>query len=69
MDRNKVTQDIVKYLQLSSMDEKERTMWTLFLPNMEDKHLEKLLAILKEEADGKAEILLNSYGKFMGKND
>jgi len=67
MDRNKITQDIVKYLQLSAMDEKERTMWTLFLPNMEEKHLEKLLAILKEEADGRAEILLNSYSKFMGK--
>lgn len=67
MDRNKVTQDIIKYLETSAMEEKERTMWTLFLPNMEDKHLEKLLALLKEEADAKANILLNSYDKFIGK--
>ena len=63
MDRKELIKQVITYLRISSMEEKESSMWTFLLPNMEDAHLEKLLNLLKEEAGAKTDLFLEAYEK------
>jgi len=63
MDRKELIKQVITYLRLSNMEEKESSMWTFLLPNMEDAHLEKLLNLLKEEAGAKTDLFLEAYEK------
>ena len=63
MDKQELIKQVITYLRLSNMEEKESSMWTFMLPNMEDEHLEKLLNLLKEEAGAKTDLFLEAYEK------
>lgn len=51
MNRKTLIKDIISKLDLSTMSEKEKAMWIILLPNMEEKHLKKLKTSLDKETD------------------
>lgn len=59
MQNNELIVNIIQYLKLSNMDEKENDMWMKMLPFMETEQLEKLQASLKKEADTLTNLYLN----------
>ena len=63
MDKQELIKQAITYLRISTMEEKEKSMWTFMLPNMEDKHIVKLLNLLKEEAEAKTDLFLEAYEK------
>ena len=63
MKKEQLIKQIITYLRISNMEEKESSMWTFMLPNMDEKHLEKLLNLLKEEAEAKTDLFLEAYEK------
>lgn len=63
MDKQELIKQAITYLRISTMEEKEKSMWTFLLPNMEEAHIEKLLKLLKEEAGAKTDLFLEAYEK------
>ena len=63
MHKQELIKQAITYLRISTMGEKEKSMWTFMLPNMEEKHIEKLLHLLKEEAEAKTDLFLEAYEK------
>lgn len=51
MQLKNIIQDILGKMELSSMSGKEKAMWTILLPNMEEKHLLKLQKSLNKETE------------------
>ena len=51
MQRKNIIQDILGKMELSTMSGKEKAMWTILLPNMEEKHLLKLQKSLNKETE------------------
>lgn len=55
--------ELVSYIQLSSMQQKEKAMWLLLIPAMEEKHLLKLKASLQKEVNAITDLYLNALSK------
>ncbi len=62
-DEKNIIKEIIPYLQLSSMPQKEKAMWLLLLPSMEEKHLLKLKNSLEKEVNAITDIYLNALSK------
>ncbi len=60
MDRNATTKQIVQYLQMSTLEPKEKAMWFLLLPHMDDDQLTKLSANLEKETSVLTDMYLQS---------
>jgi hypothetical protein len=56
-------EEILQLMTLSSMEEDERTMWTVLLPSMEKAELEKFKALLEKEAVKMTDIYLQATQK------
>lgn len=52
--------EILKLMELSSMSQEERTMWTMMLPSMEQAELEKLRDTLAKEVQKMTDIYLQA---------
>lgn len=52
--------EILKLMDLSSMKDDERTMWTVMLPSMEKSELEKLRDTLSREVQKMTDIYLKA---------
>jgi len=55
--------ELVSYIQLSSMQQKEKAMWLLLLPSMEEKHLLKLKGSLQKEVNAITDLYINALSK------
>ena len=55
--------DLISYIQLSSMKQKEKAMWLLLLPSMEETHLLKLKTSLQKEVSGITDLYINALSK------
>ncbi|MFA5352226.1 MAG: hypothetical protein WC304_03025 [Candidatus Gracilibacteria bacterium] len=66
MANSQLIKETLQYLQLSSMEAKEKAMWMLLIPEMEEDKITRLHASLKKEVDGLTEIYLEatSAGSF-----
>ncbi len=51
MTHKDLVKSILKNLQLSTMEHKEKAMWTVMLPTMNEEELTKLNTVLEEEVD------------------
>ena len=49
MDIKTLRRQTLSYIQLSTMSDKEKAMWTVMLPTMNEKELKKLHDILEKE--------------------
>jgi hypothetical protein len=58
-----IIKDLISYIQLSSMKQKEKAMWLLLLPAMEEKHLLKLKVSLQKEVNGITDLYINALSK------
>ena len=56
---------IIPFIQLSSMQPREKAMWLLLIPAMEESHLLKLKASLEKEVNTMTDIYLNALSKKM----
>ncbi len=56
MENETLIKKITPLLQSSTMEPKEKAMWTLLIPSMEKPHLEKLLDILTRETNAFTEM-------------
>lgn len=56
---------IIPFIQLSSMQPREKAMWLLLIPAMEESHLLKLKASLEKEINTMTDIYLNALSKKM----
>lgn len=56
----KLIREIVNYLQLSTMESKEKAMWMLLLPQMDEEKLLKLKASLEKEVNGITDLYLQA---------
>ncbi|MBD3270444.1 hypothetical protein GF376_02875 [Candidatus Peregrinibacteria bacterium] len=52
--------EIIKLLELSSMDEKERMLWTILMPNMEESELKQLHKTLEKEVNALTDIYVEA---------
>lgn len=53
-------EETLQLLNLSSMEEEERNMWTIFLPSMEKEEIEQFKKILETEVKELMEIYLEA---------
>jgi hypothetical protein len=60
MANTQLIKETLQYLQLSSMEAKEKAMWMLLIPEMDEEKLTRLHASLKKEVDGLTEIYLET---------
>jgi hypothetical protein len=60
MDHNKLIADIVTFLQASTMEPKEKAMWLLLIPHMDEKDLVKLQEVLQREVSAMTNIYLET---------
>lgn len=60
MDKNTQITNVLQKLQSSTMSEKEKTMWTILLPSMEESHITKLEASLDKEINNINELYLDT---------
>ncbi len=58
-----LVKELVNYIQLSSMQQKEKAMWLLLLPAMEEKHLLKLKSSLMKEVNAITDLYINALSK------
>lgn len=60
MDKKEITKEIIKYLQLSTMEPREKAMWMLLLPDMEAEKLNKLKSALEKEVNAITDLYLEA---------
>jgi hypothetical protein len=53
-------EETLQLMNLSSMEEDEKNMWTIMLPSMEKEEIEKLKGALEREAKAMTDIYLNA---------
>lgn len=53
-------EETLKLLDLSSMEDDEKNMWTIMLPSMEKAEIEKLKGALEREAQAMTDIYLKA---------
>jgi len=62
-DKDQIIQDILKLMELSSMDDEEKTMWKVLVPSMEITELEKFREILDKEVSAMTDLYLKALKK------
>lgn len=68
MEQNKETvREIIKYLQLSTMEPREKAMWMLLLPQMEEDKLVRLKHTLEKEVNQITDLYLQAASVAQGK--
>ncbi len=55
-----LTDQILQLLDLSSMDQAEKNLWTIQLPHMTTEEMEKLKAVLEKEIKNMIDIYLKA---------
>ncbi len=55
-NKEKLQQKILGYLQLSTMSDKEKSMWTLLLPTLNEEETKKFHDILEKEINSLMEL-------------
>lgn len=60
MSDQKIIREIVNYLQLSTMEGREKAMWMLLLPEMDEAQLLELKASLEKEVNSITDLYLNT---------
>jgi hypothetical protein len=60
MDRNKLIADIVTLLQASTMEPKEKAMWLILIPQMEETDLVRLQDVLQKEVSAMTNLYLET---------
>lgn len=60
MDRNKLITDIVTLLQASTMEPKEKAMWLILIPQMEETDLVRLQDVLQKEVSAMTNLYLET---------
>ncbi len=60
MEKKEITKEIIKYLQLSTMEPREKAMWMLLLPDMETEKLNKLKSALEKEVNAITDLYLEA---------
>lgn len=61
MKQKKTTiREIINYLQLSTMEPREKAMWMLLLPQMEEEKLGKLKKTLEKEVNAITDLYLEA---------
>jgi hypothetical protein len=63
MDRNKLIADIVTLLQASTMEPKEKAMWLILIPQMEETDLVKLQDVLQKEVSAMTNLYLETIAE------
>ncbi|MCB9809365.1 hypothetical protein H6771_00075 [Candidatus Peribacteria bacterium] len=58
-EKKDLIRSMLLYLQVSTMDPKEKATWTLLMPSMSMEQLRGLEAILQEEVHGLADLYLS----------
>ena len=58
MTREELIKSIIQGIQLSTMDDKEKSMWMVLAPLMEEGELQKLESALKKEVNGLTDLYL-----------
>ena len=56
----KLVTEIIKYIQLSTMEPREKAMWMLLLPGMQKEKLTKLKVTLEKEVNAITELYLET---------
>lgn len=62
MENKQIVKDIINYLQLSTMEPREKAMWMLLMPDMEEDKLIKLKTTLEKEVNAITDLYLESAG-------
>ena len=60
MNKKEIVKQILTRIQLSTMSPKERMMWTILLPIMNEEKLHKLSESLEKETDQLMDLYLES---------
>jgi hypothetical protein len=58
MKKEEITKKVISYIQLSTMDDREKAMWMLLLPHMEEQHVIKLKDTLEKEVNSLMDLYL-----------
>lgn len=62
MANKQIIKEIINYLQLSTMEPREKAMWMLLMPDMEMEKLSKLKATLEKEVNAITDLYLETAG-------
>lgn len=60
MENKQIIKEIINYLQLSTMEPKEKAMWMLLMPDMEVEKLAKLKTTLEKEVNAITDLYLET---------
>lgn len=60
MNKDELTKQIISYIQLSTMEPREKAMWMLILPHMEERHVIKLKDLLEKEVNSIMDLYLEA---------
>jgi hypothetical protein len=60
MIKEELTKKVLSYIQISTMDEREKAMWMLLLPHMEERHIVRLKDTLEKEVNSLMELYLQA---------
>ncbi len=60
MENQQLIKEIINYLQLSTMEPREKAMWMLLVPDMETEKLAKLKATLEKEVNAITDLYLEA---------
>jgi len=62
MENKQIIKEIINYLQLSTMEPREKAMWMLLMPDMEPEKLAKLKETLEKEVNAITDLYLETAG-------
>ena len=62
MENKQIIKEIINYLQLSTMESREKAMWMLLMPDMETEKLSKLKTTLEKEVNAITDLYLETAG-------
>ena len=63
LTHQELVREVIKYLQLSSMESREKGMWMLLLPQMEEQKVRDLKACLEKEVNAITDLYLKAMSK------
>ncbi len=63
MQNTNLIREIVKYIQLSTMEAKEKALWMLLLPEMAEEELQKLKKCLEKEVNAITDLYLKTLSE------
>ena len=63
MANTNLIREIVKYIQLSTMEAKEKALWMLLLPEMAEEELQKLKKCLEKEVNAITDLYLKTLSE------